>query len=280
MSCRSLLSALHPGRPILHIDRAILGAPVRHLFMIGTTWYLKERCGRDALSVLEVGSWCGASALSWAQGISTYCAGRGSLTCVDAWTPFFTETPDAKADYAVAMDAMLASDVAYEIFVHNMTTLPPGIAAQHVRGLSEHVLPQLRDAQYDIAFVDANHAYSSVRADLTATLRLVRDGGIICGDDLNRQLDECDAAHVHANRERDLATDPETGHSYHPGVTAAVAEVFGRVSVWAGFWAMQKDGTAWRPIVLRGMPVVYPKHFPAAALADAQAHFADIQHLV
>ena len=280
MSCRHLLNVLHPGTPILHIDRAILGAPVRHVFMIGSVWFLTEKCGRETLSVLEVGSWCGASALSWAQGLRTHGGGRGSITCVDAWTPFFADTPDGRADYAKVMDAMLASDLAYEIYLHNMSTLPPGIVVQHVRGRSEHVLPQLRDGQYDLAFVDANHAYSSVTVDLQATLRLVRDGGIICGDDLNQQLHECDQAHARANQERDLSFDPATGRSYHPGVTVAVGEIFGAVSSWAGFWAMQRDGASWRPITLQGMPVVYPDHFPAAALTDARAHFADVRHLV
>ncbi len=280
MSCRSLLQSIHPGTPVLQMDRAILGAPVRHVFMIGTVWFLRQSCGRDAPSILEIGSWCGASALSWAQGLRVHAGGQGSITCVDAWTPFFAETPDGRTDYAVAMDAMLESDVAYDIFLHNMGTLPPGISAQHVRGRSERVLPQLRDGQYDVAFVDANHAYSFVKADLLATLRLVGDGGIICGDDLNVQLHECDQAHARANQERDLTTNPLTGRSYHPGVTVAVAEVLGQVSAWAGFWAMQTHGSSWRPITLRGMPVVYPDHFPAAALDDARAHFADIQHLV
>jgi predicted O-methyltransferase YrrM len=278
MSSRTLLSTVHGRRPILELDRAILGAPVRHVFMIGTAWYLARRCGRPSLSVLEVGSWCGASALSWAQGVQEYCGG-GSITCVDAWTPFFSGTADGASDYAVAMDAMLASDVAYDVFLHNMSTLPGTIVAQHVRGRSEHVLPQLREAQYDIVFVDANHAYSSIRADLSAALPLLRDGGVVCGDDLNRQMHECDAAHAEANRERDLATEPVSGRNYHPGVTVAVAELFGRVSSWAGFWAMQRAGDRWRPISLRGMPIVYPAHFPERALADARSHFADLPEL-
>jgi predicted O-methyltransferase YrrM len=280
MSYRNLLGLLSPETPIMHIGRAILSAPVRHLFMIGTVWYLKEKCGRDTLSILEIGSWCGASALSWGQGIKAYCAGEGSLTCVDAWEPFFRKTEDHAADYAKDMDALLESDIAYEIFLHNLRTVPGTIKTQHFRGQSENVLMQLRDQCYDVAFIDANHAYSPVHGDILATVRLVKDGGIICGDDLNLQLHECNKAFTWQNAEKDLAIDPESGRNYHPGVTLAVAKIFGKVSAWGGFWAMQKDGNAWKPISMKGMPVVYPDHFPEEALMRARDHYQDIKHLL
>jgi len=280
MYARNILGLLYPQKPIMDAGRAILGAPVRHVFMIGTIWYLKEKCGCKEPGILEVGSWCGASALSWVQGLKAYCRGRGSLTCVDAWTPFFHDTPDQGADYAKEMDALLQSDVAYEIFCHNMRTVPDSVATQHVRGRSENVLPQLRDQCYDVVFVDANHAYASVHRDILDSLRLVREGGVICGDDLNLQLHECDEAFTRLNSDRDMVTGPSHGRNYHPGVTLAVAEVFGRVSSWGGYWAMQKHGDSWDRFTLKGMPVLYPEHFPVEELARARSHFADIKDCI
>lgn len=278
MSYGNFLALLYPEKPIMDVGRAILGAPVRHVFIIGTVWYLGEKCGCKEPSILEVGSWCGASALSWAQGLKVYCEGRGSITCVDAWTPFFQKTPDQDADYAKDMDALLESDVAYEIFLHNMGTVPRSVVTQHIRGLSAKVLPQLRDECYDVVFIDANHAYASVHRDILDSLRLVKDGGIICGDDLNLQLHECDGAFARLHADRDMVTDPTSARNYHPGVTLAVADVFGQVSSWGGYWAMQKHRDSWKRFTLKGMPVVYPDHFPPEDLQRARDHFADIQH--
>jgi hypothetical protein len=276
MSCRELLRALRPGRPILDLDLGILSAPVRHLFMIGTIWHLAVRCGRRSLRVLEIGSWCGASALSWAQGLAVHAGGTGSITCVDVWAPFFRGGPDAETACGRAMDGLLDSGAAYELFLHNIGTLPPGIVAQHIRGTSESALPVLRDAWFDVVFVDADHAYASVVADLTSSRRLVADGGVLCGDDLNVQWHECDTAFAIAHSGHDLARDPATGRNFHPGVTRAVGELFGPVSSWAGFWAVQRHGSDWRRFSLADMPIVFPDHFPPDAVARAREHLRDL----
>lgn len=177
------------------------------------------------------------------------------------------------------MEQALASDAAYQIFLHNMNTLPAGIERQHLRGKSERILPLLKDAHFDVVFVDADHTYTHVKRDIDLSLRLVKEGGILCGDDLNLQLHEVDAAHAKANGEQDFIPDPKTGRNYHPGVTLAVAERFGPVSSWGGFWAMQRQGESWKPITLRDMPVHFPAHFPPEAVERARAHLADISPL-
>ena len=55
----------------------------------------------------------------------------------------------------------------------------------------------------------------------------------------------------------DLVKDPKTGRNFHPGVTLAVDEIFGEVSMWGGFWAMQRQGKGWKKFSLKGMPVHY-----------------------
>jgi predicted O-methyltransferase YrrM len=280
MSYGKILEMLFPGKPILHTGNAILSAPVRHVFMIATIWYLKKKCGRDTVSILEIGSWFGASALSWAQGINLYYSGKGFITCVDAWAPFFNATLDKDVHYAKDMDALLESDIAYEIFMHNMKTLPKSITVQHFRGQSENLLPQLRSDVYDVVFIDANHTFDLALRDIINSQRLVKDGGIICGDDLNLQLHECDRTFVEQHADRDTAIDPTSGRKCHPGVTLAVANVLGKVSAWAGFWAMQKNGNSWNKVDLKGMPVIYPEHFPQEALQRAREHFHDVEHLI
>jgi predicted O-methyltransferase YrrM len=274
MSYQNLLKEIAPARPIFDSKFAILSAPVRHLMMMGVVWYLsKEK--KKPLSVLEIGSWYGASALSWAQGLAVHNKGQGSLTCVDAWQPFFDRSLHKDEVYQ-AMERALGSDVAYNIFLHNISTISPAIKRQHFRGTSDNVLPQLRDEAFDVVFIDADHTYEPVKKDILLSQRLVKEGGVICGDDLNLQLAQCDKKFAKANKEKDFVKDPKTGRNFHPGVTLAVEEIFGEVSMWGGFWAMQRKGKGWKKFSLSKMPVHYPDHFPPEAIERARSHLKDI----
>lgn len=275
MSYQNVLKEISSDKPLFSSKYAILSAPVRHVMMMGTVWYLNQLRKGAPLDVLEIGSWYGASALSWAQGLALHNNAKGSVTCVDAWVPFFDRSLH-KDEVYVAMEAALGSDVAYNIFLHNMSTIHPSITRQHFRGQSDLTLPLLRDGAFDVVFIDADHTYEPVKKDILLSQRLVKDGGIICGDDLNLQLSQCDKDFALKNKHIDFVKDPKTGRNMHPGVTVAVQEIFGEVSMWGGFWAMQKQGNEWKQFSLANMPVHYPAHFPADAVERARSHLADI----
>lgn len=279
MSYKALLKTVAGDRPLFDMQYGILSAPVRHVFMMGVIWNLTKGGKRPDLSILEIGSWYGASALSWAQGLAEHNGAEGSLTCVDGWVPFFDRALH-KDDVYVAMEQSLGSDAAYNIFLHNIGTVPETIRCQHLRGASDHLLPMLRENTFDVVFIDADHTYEPVKKDILLSMPLVREGGIICGDDLNLQMHQVDQENAKANGDRDFIKDPKTGRNFHPGVTLAVHEIFGEVSMWGGFWAMQKKGTGWQKISMKDMPVIYPKHFPNDAIERAKSHLADLQPLV
>lgn len=272
---QALLKALSPNQPLLGMQYGILSAPVRHVFMMGIIWYLTQQKKNPDLHIVEVGSWYGASALSWAQGLKLHNNAQGQITCVDGWVPFFDRDLH-KDDVYVAMEHSLGSDSAYQIFLHNMNTLPESIKRRHMRGKSEEILPLLRDNCFDVVFIDADHTYAPVKRDITESLRIVKDGGIICGDDLNLQWKDVDQENAEAMHDRDFVKDPKTGRNFHPGVTLAVHEIFGEVSMWGGFWAMQKQGNGWQKIALKNMPVHFPDHFPTDAIDKAKSHLADL----
>jgi predicted O-methyltransferase YrrM len=274
MSYQNLLKEIAPSRPVFDAKYAILSAPVRHVMMMGTVWHL-TKAKKKPLDILEIGSWYGASALSWAQGLKIHNKGQGSVTCIDAWQPFFDRSLH-KDEVYVAMEQALGSDVAYNIFLHNISTIAPSIMRQHLRGQSDNILPFLRDKAFDVVFIDADHTYAPVKKDILLSMRLVKDGGVICGDDLNLQLSQVDKKFARANQHKDFVKDPKTGRNFHPGVTMAVEEIFGEVSMWGGFWAMQKKGEGWKQFSLKGMPVHYPAHFPADAIERAKSHLKDI----
>jgi len=275
MSYQNILKTISPDQPIFDSKYAILSAPVRHIFMMATIWYLKNKAQKQDIDILEIGSWFGASTLSWAQGLKLHNNGKGKITCVDAWKPFFDRTKHEDEVY-VQMESMLVSDVAYNVFLHNVNTIPETITTQHLRGQSDDILPMLGYNQFDVVFIDANHTYEPVKKDILNSLALVKEGGVICGDDLNLQLHECDQELAHKSGDLDFIKDPKTGRNYHPGVTLAVSEIFGEVSSWGGFWAIQKQGNQWMKPSYKGMPVDYPDHFPSNAVERAKDHFNDI----
>jgi predicted O-methyltransferase YrrM len=278
MSSQPILNFIAGSKPIFNIDYAILSAPVRHVFMMAAVWHLTKKQKNENMQILEIGSWMGASALSFAQGLKLHNNAKGTITCVDAWKPFFNRETHNDNVY-VTMEQALSTETAYQIFSHNIGTLPNTITSQHLRGQSDNILPLLRPETFDIIFIDADHAYTPVTRDIKNSLALVKDGGIICGDDLNLQMHQVDKDNTIKNAEADFIKDPKTNRNYHPGVTLAVAEIFGEVSMWGGFWAMQKQGDQWKKFSLKDMPVHFPEHFPESAIKKATDHFNDIEVL-
>ena len=276
MSYQNILNTISPKQPIFDVEYAILSAPVRHCFIIGTIWYLKKQNpDLKNINILEIGSWFGASTLSFAQGLKDYNS-SGTITCIDAWQPFFDEEKN-KEQVHKNMQAMLNSDIAYNVFLHNINTIPQTILCQHLKGKSENIMPMLKENQFDIIFIDADHTYHPVKKDILNAIPLIKDGGIICGDDLNLQMFECDQQLAKSSKEKDFIKDTKTGRNFHPGVTLAVDEIFGKVSSWGGFWVIQKDGNKWQAPSYKNMPIVYPDHFPKSALKKAKDHMNDIE---
>lgn len=162
---------------------------------------LRKELGRD-LKMLEIGSLLGESARILAK--------HGNVLCIDVW------------DYENGL----------QTFLHNTQHLN----VSHIQGSSMQVLPTLKTGDYDLAYVDGEHTYPIVHSDMIQARRLVHDSGIICGDDLEKQIeteDEFDT--VFRYRFKDHVG------GYHPGVTAAVKETFGRVHMIDGFWWIKNE---------------------------------------
>ena len=135
----------------------------------------------------------------------------------------------------------------------------------------------LKNDSFSVVFIDADHTYDYVKNDILNSTRLVQNYGIICGDDLNLQISEIDKNHAIKNMNKDFIKDPKTNKNYHPGVTVAVNEIFGDVSSWGGFWAMQKINNSWEKFSLKDLPIIYPNHFNQIDIEKAQSHLMDIK---
>jgi predicted O-methyltransferase YrrM len=209
-----------------------------------------ERAHRP-LDILEVGTWLGGSAIEWHAGLRDCNNGAGRIVCVDPWVAY-----QGKAGIGQQLDndqdRKLASGEAFAQFQANIEQAGAAHAIEVRRGASDDVLPTLPRADFDIVYIDGDHSYMQVRKDLENAAPLVRDGGLLCGDDLEVLFRECNQALClkWAEMGAEYVRDPATGLGFHPGVTLAVYRQFGEVSRWGLTWAMRRRGDAWEKVNL------------------------------
>lgn len=79
----------------------------------------------------------------------------------------------------------------------------------------------IKDKSLDICFIDADHRYAAVKADILAYASKVKDGGILCGHDLDNGVEE----HFDTFNEGELKVD--TAQGIHAGVCQAIGEIIG-----------------------------------------------------
>jgi len=207
----------------------------------------------ERYEILEIGSWAGDSAILWANAIKKFNNGNGSVTCVDQWKPYIDLGKRDKASPVISrMEKALVKERIFNLFLHNIATSKLNDIIRPYKGSSDEVLITLRDNRFNLAFVDGSHAYSHVIRDLENCRRLLCDGGILCGDDLELQKHEVDVKVAEENKDiEDCIQDPKTGEYFHPGVTLAVGEFFGgEVSCFEGFWVARKTNSGWQRVNL------------------------------
>lgn len=123
----------------------------------------------DPVSILEIGSWEGRSALF----LLTYFK-QGHLTAVDTWGGSDEHQNDATRnlhDLEARFDVNLS---------------PCAARLTKRKGASQHVLPQLIDEQrkFDVIYLDGSHFADDVLTDGINAWQLLKQGGILIFDDL------------------------------------------------------------------------------------------------
>jgi predicted O-methyltransferase YrrM len=270
MSSLGELAVLFPNEPyFLGGTAGVMGEPLRHLYMTAAVAALGEL--DRPVRVLEIGSWIGFSTLTWAQALDEFVPHKGSILCVDPWASYWSTDEIQAGGVAATMDFMARSGLSYDLFRHNLTLAPPDIRIDHLRGRSADVLAYLADRAFDVIFVDGDHRYAAVASDLRQADRLLAEGGLLCGDDLEHQAPP--AACQALDPAIHYMQDSVTGIRYHPGVTRAVAEILGPVSAYDGFFVMRKLGGGYVPVDLSGRTACIPRHFPAALKAAIRGRF-------
>jgi hypothetical protein len=119
--------------------------------------------------VIEVGSWIGHSALYMAMANPT-----AQIHCIDTWAGSATDCT-GQAAQEFGQERLLA------LFCKNVGSLLFDQIYPHV-GTSAF-WASVWPWQADVVYIDADHSYESVLADINAWTPHVRRGGILCGHD-------------------------------------------------------------------------------------------------
>ncbi len=259
-----LLECLHEGKPYFGSEmKARQGDPVRHAFM---DRLMKVECDNliQPFSILEIGSWAGGSAITWAEAIKKYNGGKGSVLCVDMWEPYHTNQQNTESEHYFVMSSVLATGQIFQLFLHNIKSSGNSQIIRFLKCPSEEALQILRPGCFDLIFVDGDHSYDVMVKDLRGTIPLLKEGGLLCGDDLELPARMVDKDFLWKNRNEDYVKDPKTGQSYHPGVTLAIdREIIGGITIYNGFWVGRKKGSGFEampPDYMSMDNLVIPKH--------------------
>ncbi|MEM5494323.1 class I SAM-dependent methyltransferase [Hoeflea sp. AS16] len=199
---------------------------------------LARKAFTDKVKALEIGVWYGAGSTNiW---LDNFMPGS-DLVLVDAWRPYASSADVSGDDFGAAnwdyakMDS-LSSEAFLSAFL-NVRKFENEIDDKNVsliRGKSSALLPLFKEDCFDFIYIDADHKYESVKADIVNAKRLVnKNFGIVCGDDLEKlpTPELVDLARQYKDRDY-IKGD----YGYHPGVCLAVSEEFASVNMSDGFW--------------------------------------------
>lgn len=146
---------------------------------------------------VEVGCWKGRSAVFMA--VEIHNSGKSiQFDCVDTWNGSVTEEPHQT-------DSSVKAGTLYEKFLSNTDRVKHIITPK--RGDSVAMSSTYEDDSLDFVFVDGDHRYESVKADIEAWLPKMKVGGILAGHDYGWCEDVRRAVHEVLGEGTDSYTD-------------------------------------------------------------------------
>ena len=73
--------------------------------------------------------------------------------CIDAWKN------SERTQYSKKVEHALQSNCVYDAFLHNIDLVTERVKVRHIESLSELALPNIKEASFDIIYVDGCHYY-------------------------------------------------------------------------------------------------------------------------
>ncbi len=167
------------------------GNKFNHAFIPRSKQLFKDVCEIiNPRSILEVGSWMGASAIAWKTASEVYCA-ETTVYCVDTWlgSPEHYLSSAGNEWDATKLGITDMGPQFFDEFLHNV----------HSSGYQKYILPMRADSHsalkyiareggcFDVIYIDGAHDEISVFRDISLAFDLLAAGGVICGDDFGWQ---------------------------------------------------------------------------------------------
>lgn len=159
----------------------------------------------------------------------------------------------------------------FDVFRYNVDVLGFNDAIIPVVGRSDVALGVFAPNSFDMIFIDGDHRYDAVVNDIKKSAFLLKDGGFLCGDDLNMRYSECDQSAIEKYLHMQEAyIDDKTNLPIWGGVTKAVHdELSPNVSGFCGIWVTQKVSRKFIPVNLKASRFFIPEFLPDFAKAEA-----------
>lgn len=137
------------------------------------TKQMKNISLKDAI-IIEVGSWKGGSSIALAKGIQKYCP-SATLYCVDMFSgAYYAKTPGLEEG---------AKRNILKVFESNMKKYPHKTLVMDSLSAAKLFF----DDTVSFVFIDADHSYEAVKADIHTWLPKLKKGCVMCGHDYTKK---------------------------------------------------------------------------------------------
>jgi hypothetical protein len=182
------------------------------------------------LNILEVGTWTGeGSTKVW---INLLKKNKDSkLFLIDLWRQFYTHNDNKSALYMNDLYRVALNNVLNLIKKNKLDKQVIIIRAD------SNFLDHLPQKFMDIIYLDGSHFYNQFKQDLLNSIRLVKDNGLLCGDDIEVDLKLLSKEFLKQNIDKEILV-LENGSLVHPGISLAIKENFhyDEIEIQDGFW--------------------------------------------
>lgn len=162
------------------------------------------------MKVCEVGSWKGGSAETIGNVVKD---NNGMLCCVDNW----------KGNEGVSNHGEAKEHDILAVFESNMERCGLNDYVTVIKADSVEASKGFPDGYFDVVFIDADHRYNHVKSDITAWIKKVRVGGVLCGHDCEQYFTKLPE---HFQFMMTDYLDSDMLSVYHHGVILALYEIF------------------------------------------------------
>jgi predicted O-methyltransferase YrrM len=195
----------------------------------GIRWMI-EKLPSDA-RVLEIGTFFGEGST---QTFLNTLGNRAHLVVMDSWTSYISELDKGKSRFYRRMDDLSYFAAANTLRIVKKAEKSPD--SPHISIIRRSVNDfYFAENSFDLVYIDGSHYYEDVCRDIELALKILKPGGIICGDDLEMPLSEDLIAAARLHQNEDYIPNAQ-GSYFHPGVALAVSDLLGTIEMKSGFW--------------------------------------------